>query len=52
MQVQNDDDLHGSQGSNGVKYRKLCSMVTKLGQKITDDDNDLHNRSKVNRDQM
>ena len=30
MQVQNDDDLHGGQRSNGVKYSKLCSMATNV----------------------
>ena len=33
MQAKNDDDLHGGQRSTYVKYSKLCSMVTKLGQK-------------------
>ena len=28
-----DDDLHGGQRSTEVKYSKLCSMATKLGQK-------------------
>ena len=41
MQVQNDDDLHGGQRSHGVKYNKLCSMVTKLGQTISYDNDDL-----------
>ena len=35
-------DLHGGQRSTEVKYRKLCSMATKLGQKITDFVDDLH----------
>ena len=27
-----DDDLHGGQRTTKVKYSKLCSMATKLGQ--------------------
>ena len=43
MQVKDDDGLHGDQGSNVVKYKKLSFMMaTKLGQKITDDDDDFH----------
>ena len=42
MQVQNYDDLYRGQGSNGVKCSKLCSVATKLGQKITNDNDDLH----------
>ena len=42
MQVLNDDDLHGGQRSYGVKYSKLCSMATKLGQMISYDNDDLH----------
>ena len=42
MQVKDDDDLHGGLRSTEVKYRKLCSMATKLGQKITDFVFDLH----------
>ena len=30
MQVNDDDNLHGSQRSNGVKYSKLSSMATNL----------------------
>ena len=33
MQVKDDDDLHGGQRSTEVKRSKLCSMVTKHGQK-------------------
>ena len=33
MQAKDDDDLHGGQRSTEVKYSKLCSMATKLGQK-------------------
>ena len=29
-QVQNDDDLHGGQWSNGIKCSKLCSVATNL----------------------
>ena len=28
-----DDDLRGGQRSSEVKYGKICTMVTKLGQK-------------------
>ena len=33
MEVKNDDDLCGGQRSTEVKYRKQCSVTTKLGQK-------------------
>ena len=33
MQAENDDDLYEGQKSSEVKYSKLCSMATKLGQK-------------------
>ena len=37
MQVYDvDDDLHGGQSSSEVKYSKLCTIVTKLGQRILD----------------
>ena len=35
-----------------VKYSKLCSMATKLGQTISYDNDDLHRGQKVNRGQM
>ena len=34
MQVyDDDDDLHGGQRSSEVKCGKLCTIITKLGQK-------------------
>ena len=33
MQVYDDDDLHGGQRSSDVNYGKLCTLVTKRGQK-------------------
>ena len=33
VQVYDDDDLHEGQRSSEVKCGKLCTMVTKLGQK-------------------
>ena len=39
--IQNGD-LYGGQLSNGTKCSKVCSMASKHGQMITDDDDDLH----------
>ena len=36
MQAEDDDDLHGGQRSIEVKYSKLRSMATKLGQRTAD----------------
>ena len=33
MQVENDDELHGSQRLSEVKCGKLCAMATIFGQK-------------------
>ena len=30
MQVENDDDIHEGQRSNGVKFSRLCSMATNV----------------------
>ena len=56
MQVY-DDDLHEGQRSSEVKCGKLCTLVTKLGQKESlrqvYDGDDLHEgRSEVIRGQM
>ena len=33
MQTENDDDLHGGQGSSEVKYGNTCAMAAIIGQK-------------------
>ena len=42
MQVNNNDDLHGGQRSNGIEYNKLCFLAINLVRKITDDNDDLY----------